>query len=397
MENTAVKNIPYPSEFEDPFFESFENMMEYMDSNMDVQYAPIAGASALGGDIFSYAVSTEMDRLIKPGVPIRHRLNPGDPWRYAIISVTGAGQAWFDGAFALGPGGEFQAGSPTMVITKHLFFPGQYQQWGSENALFWENKNEAFIWDGPEAYCVRMAVINKTNKSSGTENANVVIRPGGPSGPPPGSYAFTDNGGDGPWVRDLSPTFSTQANTNSYGIQKGDNYDMYVRGLPPGDGEDLSATLTFVIKGDEEVDCPGNFPATILTISGMPGGEDWQGLGDGVHTLCPSLYEYRNDIYTASSFYFSERWYDQHSPGYTNDRLEMRARRRDDEGPLFEFSAVYMAFGTATGVYYSTRSWSSGVQGQIRNRLFRVFVLGGVTFTTSRGPGPWLYQTPTGP
>jgi hypothetical protein len=202
---------------------------------------------------------------------------------------------------------------------------------------------------------------------------------------------FSDNGGQGVPVFRFGWNHNVEANVSQYEFDYRNYggagvFDVSVVSTGPKDASGLSVELVFVLKGDQDQVCPGASPSVQLTISGMPEGEDWQGLTDGVHTLCPTEYShFNNGTNYAIEIWVDRGWY--YGPDY-GDNLSIMAINRWTTDIS---SRMQLKWRRGTANWQYTYKPTYGTTVAIRNRLFRTFVIGPTTFTLERGAGNWQY------
>jgi hypothetical protein len=204
----------------------------------------------------------------------------------------------------------------------------------------------------------------------------------------PCGKVFTDNGYMGPSPNATQFNWSMSAKPFSYEFRHGDVYDVAVESTGSKDAQDLTVEMVFVLKGKQyDQYCPQGQPSVQLTISGLGMGETWQGLDDGVHTICPSRYNTFDNQYDYRNEYWADRG-SYYGP-MANDFLRFAAINW--VGYTAQ-SRVALSWKKGTGVYFTESIPTTGtVTGFIKDRLFVTFVLAGVTFTIDRGGGPWQF------
>lgn len=389
MEQSPIRGIPYPSEYEDPFFASFEDMVDFVDEY--AEYKPLPGGIlSVGPHEFEYMPGVQDEALLGVGYPVRFKENDGDPWLYAIVRMhnPASGQVFISGAEFPAPLTEIEVGSPSMVQIIRMHYPGNFNAGG--NAIFWNDIGQGFAWPGPKASLVKMAAVNKVSNSGGLDYVNAqrnsALNGGGTYSAPVWLPVMADNSGDGVTLVNTQWVMSEHAITENYTFYSGDIIDIWCKGTSPNDAEDLSVELTFVLHGYHALLCIGNAPQIEMTISGMSG-SDWQGLTDGVHNICPVTSYFRfwyMSSYTTTNWYKIEEWIGRgQTPHFTGDILTLWASYM----PTIPYanSTIIFAFDSV----YTSVSYTTGISGYIQDRLFQTFVVSGVTFTLNRGPGEW--------
>jgi hypothetical protein len=408
MELTPYRSIPYPSEYEDPFVDSFDQLMEYLDRNLETRYSPVYGCTPMNPQYLNIPIGEVGDHRAAAGCPIRYRGADFDPWRYGYIREWNAewGIALISGAPIDMGDTQFEVGGPSMVITRHLRYDGNWNH-DPADTLFYTDQKGKFLWTGPAAYLVMACAVTDVENTGPTERVNVVRSANHSpyvSNYGPWVKVFTDNGWDGVDVLSNSWSYATIPKLDQYLFDHLPNgvgtpcFDLAVKGDGDPNAVGLSVELIFVLRGDQDQVCPRTAPSVQLTISGMPVGEDWQGLTDGVHTLCPTQYYWFNNHYTWYTHPYddfrNEHWRDAawyYGPYYP-DRLQINATNRwtTDINSRMQFK-----WGRPGGWYQYTFQPSSGTTGFIQDRLFVSFMIGPTTFTLARGAGPW--RTPPAP
>lgn len=395
MENSPIRGIPYPSEYDNPFTTQFEDFIAFLDQTVEYRYTPVSGFVSTGPDTVEFTGSLALDQAGAKGRPLRHRDNDYEPWQYCIIrewnSIMSPAIVYVDGAPFAGPDSQVEIGGSSQVKQKHLFSAGVFND-TVRTGFFYEKHGNAFRWDGPPARMVRCVVHCKTEDST----VNPVVMPivnkayNAMSSP---YWIPMSTAGSGAGIECDAGFNSTGATSDvqAYRVESGDVIDVIVDpNGGTGDAADFSVELTFVLDGHQDQKCLQGYPPVVLTIVDMEPGEDWQGLTNGVHTLCPNSYGrfrtvsayYTTSIYTTDA----ESWLYGSGSSYLAFRAVMMV------APASTFSNSYIRMKYLVGgtlqLSYSL-TYSASVYGWIRDRLFTSFNLGAATFTLQRGVGNW--------
>jgi hypothetical protein len=188
-------------------------------------------------------MNSDWTGTIKPGMPVKFKLS--DSYYYAIVTAITSNLLTIAGAPLTTGDGDLQElyiGPPERVVQVDLFVPGNYTD--DVGDLLDAHADTAFQWGLGKAYLCAFSIYATAIDGGDPATVNVKIN---------GSLVSTENSNNGP-AHSSAKTWDANSavaiNTSNYDINRGEALDLRCTwtGMAPSAGEDLTASLLFVLE-----------------------------------------------------------------------------------------------------------------------------------------------------
>lgn len=413
MPQTELLNLPIPIPGDLDAIPEIEEMMLKLDGSMSPSYADLTGWTVLNAKEFTVPKNQTNSTRMRPGRPVRfgdkedrflygmikevdHELAPDTIW----VEVAGAP---IDPAIQ-----DLQIGQSSMMKRLRFTFPAG---WATSPGEILSGSGNGFTWMGGPAYIV---AVGRSVRSPLTPYPNLgvfTVDPlvgdqrwcfGGPAG---GTIPVNTN-------HDMSlASYEITDYTDGYSFHNSklvNQMQFYVTQDASGSSSgELTMDIYIALEGSPIlVDRCGDgedVPQVEMTISGIPTGEKWLNLDNGSHDVCPQEYR-RHDggpwtIIAFEGMYpfnFSgsfEAWAIGNPIGIDVSWFLLMGAYgygTGPGGPRPWSTHGWQVVGSFNGTQYGTiNGLPAGGEGWIHDFQFTTYVIGPVTITVSRGPGPW--------
>lgn len=408
MDQTLLQKMPYPSEYDQPYASSWVLMMDHLDK-MSSSYHEVSSFTLIDGDTIQVVDTPGNKAGFQEGRALRFRVGTATPWRYGVIREVfwggGFGQVSFYSGHVLRPEHEeLQLGGVNMTVHETIHIP--LPMFGAPSSLLRLGLYERFTWQHEDARLCAVGYTQGTIDSGATKTITWLATV------EPGITSLKRISEDMVYDQAVPNVKYARALPNNR-IKAHNQLEVYLQTQGSnGDAENITVHIIAALEGNyEEAPCvvrdkynepgAGPVPQVELTISGLPPGGDWLGLGNGVHEVCPDVYETAqywmwDPFFTGWTYPELRHAWEAIEFGSKGEAMHMLAEFIRD--PLLP-SAVAVSFvGFAAFPYIPSSGWTntwSGdpatgtMRGFIQDSQFRTFSLGGVTFTFSRVDGYW--------